>query len=600
MPSAALSPAPKLQFFDTAGNPLTGGKVYTYAAGTTTPLATYVDAGGVTTNTNPIILDVRGEANIWLNSAAYKFVLKNAADTLIWTVDNITSTDGVKAYVVGLLDAYKADLANTTDATKGDALVGFRQSNAGGILTNAVGRTVHQKLQELISVKDFGATGDGTTDDTVAIQSAVNAAAGKALYFPGGTYIVSDVITLVSNTVIYGDQGITTLKLKAQTYAAANVSIFVLTSITNVYIYGLIFNGNKGNIGTTRNPINTIFQSTKVTFDTCEWIACEGICLNISTSVDSFAVLNCRFISCGGATDNSDGYRNQAIAFSSSAALRSKDIEITGNYFFAQGLDCISMCNLDDVVVSNNAAYDSYSFLYNAPAPFRTVNLVVTGNVIYNTNQGSLNNTVNPVAIDLPRVSNGTITGNSIYKCEQSGIGIFDDSVNIVVSGNSLIDCGYKGVSWYGGISVGGGAGVASGILEVIIANNTITSTGTVTGMKFGILLDSDLEGVTVSNNTLVNYVTSKYGYYVYTTIPGAANVFALTNNTPISATTLINDFDTYNQSITNWRKVNTLTGYYFNGTKVVGIQQAAIANSGNATTDAILAALRTHGLIAT
>ena len=40
MPSAALSPAPKLQFFDSNGNPLTGGKVYTYAAGTTTPLST--------------------------------------------------------------------------------------------------------------------------------------------------------------------------------------------------------------------------------------------------------------------------------------------------------------------------------------------------------------------------------------------------------------------------------------------------------------------------------------------------------------------------------------------------------------------------------
>jgi hypothetical protein len=600
MPSVSLSPPPKLQFFGTDGLPLVGGKVYTYAAGTTTPLSTYYDSTGLTVNTNPIILDTRGEANIWLPSAAYKFVLKTSTDTLIWTVDNITSAEALKAYMVTLLAAFAAELADTTNATKGDALIGFRQSNASGALANAVGRTVHQKFQETISVKDFGATGDGTTDDTVAIQWAVTAAAGKALYFPAGTYIVSDIITVGSNTVLYGDQGVTTLKLKAKTYAAANVSIFVLTGITNVYIYGLIFNGNKGNIGSARNPINTVYQTTKVTFDTCEWINCEGICLNISTSVDSFAVLNCRFISCGGATDNSDGYRNQAIAFSSSAALRSKDIEIIGNYFFAQGLDCISMCNLDDVVVSNNAAYDSYSFLFNTPAPYRTVNLSVTGNVIYNTNQGSLNNTVNPVAIDLPRVSNATITGNSIYKCEQSGIGIFGDSVNVTVSGNSLVDCGYKGVSWYGGISVGGGAQVASGIIGVVISNNTIVSTGTVTQMKFGVLLADDLEAVVLSGNNIVNYVTSKYGYFVYTTIPGAGNVFALTDNTPISATTMINDFDAYTGTITNWRKANTLTGFYFNGTKVVGIQQAAIANSGDATVNAILAALRTHGLIAT
>jgi hypothetical protein len=579
--TTVISPQPKLQFFDANGNPLVGGKLYTYAAGTTTPLTSYTSSTGGTANTNPVILDSRGEASVWLGDNLYKFRLTSATDEAVWTADNLDGRIVIRA----------AQLA----ASDGSSLVGYIGAGSGNVAT-----TVQAKLRQIISVKDYGATGDGTTDDTLAIQAAVAASSGKALYFPAGTYIVSDIITMVSNAVIYGDQGITTLKLKSKTYVAANVSIFVLTSITNVYIYGLIFNGNKGNIGTTRNPINTIYLTTKVTFDTCEWINCEGICLNISTSVDSFAVLNCRFISCGGATDNSDGYRNQAIAFSSSAGARSKDIEITGNYFFAQGLDCISMCNLDDVVVSNNAAYDSYSFLYNNPTPYRTINLSVTGNVIYNTNQGSLNNTVNPVAIDLPRVSNATITGNAIYKCEQSGIGIFDESVNVVVSGNSLVDCGYKGVSWYGGISVGGGNGTASGIFEVVVSNNTITSTGTVTGMKFGILLDSDLEAVIISGNNLVNYVTSKYGYYVYTTIPGAANVFALTTNTPISATTLINDVDAYTGTITNWRKENTLTGYYFNGTKVVGIQQAAIANSGNATTDAILAALRTHGLIAT
>ena len=67
---ALLSPNPKQQFFDANGQPLVGGKVYTYAAGTTTPIVTYVDAAGITTNTNPIILDSRGMANIWLLSTA--------------------------------------------------------------------------------------------------------------------------------------------------------------------------------------------------------------------------------------------------------------------------------------------------------------------------------------------------------------------------------------------------------------------------------------------------------------------------------------------------------------------------------------------------
>ncbi len=88
--ATALSPSAKQQFFTASGAPLVGGKLYTYAAGTSTPLATYVDSGGITANTNPVIMDSRGEANIWLlPGLAYKFVLKDPDDTTIWTVDNI-------------------------------------------------------------------------------------------------------------------------------------------------------------------------------------------------------------------------------------------------------------------------------------------------------------------------------------------------------------------------------------------------------------------------------------------------------------------------------------------------------------------------------
>lgn len=88
--TTALSPSPKQQFFTAGGVPLVGGKLYTYAGGTSTPLATYQDSTGTVSNTNPIILDSRGEANVWLSpSDAYKFVLRDSADVLIWTVDNI-------------------------------------------------------------------------------------------------------------------------------------------------------------------------------------------------------------------------------------------------------------------------------------------------------------------------------------------------------------------------------------------------------------------------------------------------------------------------------------------------------------------------------
>jgi len=88
---AVLTPQPKMQFTTAAGVPLSGGKVYTYTAGTTTPQATYTDYTAATPNTNPVILDSRGEANIWLGSALYKFKLTDANDVEIWTVDYISA-----------------------------------------------------------------------------------------------------------------------------------------------------------------------------------------------------------------------------------------------------------------------------------------------------------------------------------------------------------------------------------------------------------------------------------------------------------------------------------------------------------------------------
>ena len=102
--SVTLSPPPKLQFFDAYGNPLSGGLLYSYTAGTSTPLATYNDASGTTFNTNPVILDSRGEANVWLGAASYKFKLATAANVELWTVDNIGGGDqfGTVQFLTGV------------------------------------------------------------------------------------------------------------------------------------------------------------------------------------------------------------------------------------------------------------------------------------------------------------------------------------------------------------------------------------------------------------------------------------------------------------------------------------------------------------------
>ena len=191
------------QFFDDNGNPLSGGKLYTYLAGTTTPAVTYTSSLGTFNNPNPIILDAAGRPpeEVWLTSGvSYKFVVTTSANVTIRTYDNLCSVNDFSSF------------ANTTDPALGDALVGFRQSNSAGNLAGAVGKTVHQKFQEMVSVKDFGAVGDGVTDDRLAFQLAfnyVNSVGGGVVYMPSGVYRKADtaggIWTMYSNTTLRGD-----------------------------------------------------------------------------------------------------------------------------------------------------------------------------------------------------------------------------------------------------------------------------------------------------------------------------------------------------------------------------------------------------------
>lgn len=178
------------QFFDNNGDPLTGGKLYTYAAGTTTPLAAYTTSAGNVAHANPIILDAAGRTpsggEIWLTDAVdYKFVLATGTDVVLGTFDNVAG-NGSGIY---------AGLA----ASSGSSLVGFLQSGAG-----AVARTVQSKLRDVVSVKDFGAVGDGITNDTVAIQNALNSGA-KQVLLNAGNYNTTAPIVIPSGVSFVGE-----------------------------------------------------------------------------------------------------------------------------------------------------------------------------------------------------------------------------------------------------------------------------------------------------------------------------------------------------------------------------------------------------------
>lgn len=156
--SGSLIPNAKQQFLDANGNPLAGGFVYYYIPSTTTFKNTYQDAALTILNTNPIILDSAGECMAY-GSGNYRQIVTDVNGNLIW--DQPTTS-------------LPNDALNVTYTAP---------------FTNAVSETVSAKLSESVSVKDFGAKGDGTTNDTVAIQNALNAS--LSILFPPGTYLVS-------------------------------------------------------------------------------------------------------------------------------------------------------------------------------------------------------------------------------------------------------------------------------------------------------------------------------------------------------------------------------------------------------------------------
>ena len=256
------------QFLDNSGNVLTGGKLYTYAAGTTTPQATYTSGTGVTYHTNPIILDAAGRVpaggEIWLTDGLqYKFVLKDANDVLIGTWDNLiginsnflnyytqqeiqTATagqtvftlstisytpgtnslsvfvDGVNQYD-GISYAYVETDSTTVTFTSGlhvGALVKFTTAVtlSSGVttadlvtyappFTASVPTTVENKLSQYISVKDFGAVGNGIVDDTTAFQNAIltSVSSGSVIFVPAGNYLITDTLNIPSYTQISGE-----------------------------------------------------------------------------------------------------------------------------------------------------------------------------------------------------------------------------------------------------------------------------------------------------------------------------------------------------------------------------------------------------------
>ena len=188
MPSV-IATIPKYQFSNSIGYPLVNGTLTVYLAGTVTPTNTWQDSALTILNTNPVVLDSRGECILWLDSNInYKFVLKDSGGIVQWTVDNIVGSSSY-AYTLEVLLA----------AAAGSSKVGFLQAGTGAVPT-----TMQSKAREVVSVKDFGAVGDGVTLDDAAFAAMFATGQPWTIPYTSAGYLISSTKTINSDGVCNG------------------------------------------------------------------------------------------------------------------------------------------------------------------------------------------------------------------------------------------------------------------------------------------------------------------------------------------------------------------------------------------------------------
>lgn len=245
MPTVNLSPVFNgWQGFGTDGLPLSGGLLYTYQAGTSTPQATYTTNAGSIANTNPIVLgpDGRPPQELWLvQGQAYRFVLQTSLAVQIATYDNITGVDNGAVQL-------RADLADSSDAAKGDALIAVKRTFTGSVAT-----TEHawHEAQAANVVSDLGADNTGSVDATSILASAF--ALGGVVIVPPGSYKITSIDATPASSLLiyaYGARFINT----AMTSSSAPLLRLRGSASIDVSVYGLSLEGprltSSGTVGT--------------------------------------------------------------------------------------------------------------------------------------------------------------------------------------------------------------------------------------------------------------------------------------------------------------------------------------------------------------
>lgn len=481
-------------FSDTSGLPLDAGYVYIGTEGLnpeTNPIQVYWDSalsipaaqplrtigGYVSRNGSP--------SKVYVNAENFSITVKTSVGQLVWS----------------------SIVQNSLAASTGSSLIGFIAAGTG-----AVARTAQDKMREFVSVKDFGAVGDGVTDDGPAVQLAINEMASRGrgtIVFPAGySYFMNTQVNVCDNLTVVGYGA---RIIAGRGYAHIDAPLFknftaakmseppgTVTATSNVAFYGLEFEGQDtgGASGVPNADMHGIF-------------ICMGNRTDVNSGVNGFTVQDCYLHDFDGAGILT--YGGQNINISDNRFV---------NFFPNAGLSIGSGLQLTDVdgfVVDANVfdhAGANWSWHGMTVLDFnnRSKNGTVSNNVVRNMNNGDGISCEGNTSDNLENV---TFVGNMIRDCAGDGIGV-DNCTQVVVSSNTLQDIG--------------GTGILIGQTErVIITANSLISIG-------GTAIYGSGDKITITGNSITGttYVDSTYqgdGVIVVPTAPSTSNSAEITGN---------------------------------------------------------------------
>jgi len=305
--------------------------------------------------------------------------------------------------------------------------------------SGAVHRTVQDKLRESVSVKDFGAVGDGVADDSAAFQASLNAAAssGGAVFVPAGTYQVQG-LTIASNVRLVGE-GITSIiravsGMGDTTTIIRNANQGAYTD-ANISFENLVFDGNgAGKGGGAQARFTELVSMSRVTD-----LRVIGITVR-NTGYIGFAiggcrrvlVEGCRFTDCGfnGATANG----GSALWVASTGTDHSHDVKVANCEFYDNRWHGLQANFIGGLVEGNTFRNNQEAHIFSSYLLPNIVseNIVINGNIFDNVSKRDISS--HAIEAGARRL---VISNNVIQNCDHGGIALTDVK-NAVITGNVI------------------------------------------------------------------------------------------------------------------------------------------------------------------